>query len=257
MIPMHSQRCASKPFLLVDRQAQKRRHGDRGANVIKDDTPPLESNDNGQPQVSMSQDFLKYWKLQFLVSIKSWRSPEERRKTAMYQSRCLATGHALLHPIPLSSAIAFLILNWSGYFVGPSFTFSTTLQFVAKLQELLIQASLAEIVLSIVRSQMMEGYLPLGALSASAQAMHLPYLWSLDLLAAVTSPSFRGRRKALFVCLVPLLVLLAALVGPSSAVLMIPRTGVSSRPTIIHWRSLSDEEVMFPSRLDRTQNLTL
>jgi hypothetical protein len=205
----------------------------------------------------MSQDFLKYWKLQFLASIKSWRSPEECRKTAMYQSRCLATGHALLHLIPLSSAIAVLVLNWSGYFVGSSFTFSTTLQFVAKLQELLIQASVAEIVLSIVRSQMMEGYLPLGALSASTQAMHLPYLWSLDLLAAVTSPSFLGRRKALFVCLVPLSVLLTALVGPSSAVLMIPRAGVSSRPTVIHCRSLSDEEVMFPSRLDETQNLTL
>lgn len=81
---MHSQRCASTP---------------------------LESDDNGQPQISMSQDFLKYWKLQFLASIKSWRSPEERRKTAMYQSRCLATGHALLHLIPLSSAIAVLVLN--------------------------------------------------------------------------------------------------------------------------------------------------
>lgn len=175
----------------------------------------------------------------------------------MYQSRWLATGHALLHLVPLSSAVAVLILNWSEYFVGPSFTLTTTLQFVAKLQELLMQASLVEIVLSIVRSQMMEGYLPLGALSVSTQAMHLSYLWSLVLLAAVTSQSFRGRRKALFVCLVPLLVLLTALVGPSSAVLMIPRAGMSSRPSVIHWRSTNDEDVMFPSQLDKTQNLTL
>ena len=34
-----------------------------------------------------------------------------------------------------------------------------------------MQASLTEIVLSIVRSQVMEGYLPLGALLASTQAM--------------------------------------------------------------------------------------
>jgi hypothetical protein len=74
----------------------------------------------------------------------------------MHQSRCLATGHALLHLVPLSSAVAVLVLNWSEYFVGPSFTLSTTLQFIAKLQELLMQASLAEIALSIVRSQMME-----------------------------------------------------------------------------------------------------
>ena len=175
----------------------------------------------------------------------------------MHQSRCLATGHALLHLVPLSSAVAVLVLNWSEYFVGPSFTLSTTLQFIAKLQELLMQASLAEIALSIVRSQMMEGYLPLGALSASTQAMHLSYLWSIDLLATVTSQSFRGRRKALFVCLVPLSVLLTALVGPSSAVLMIPRAGVSSRPIVIHWKSVNDEKTMFPSRLDKTQNLTL
>jgi hypothetical protein len=175
----------------------------------------------------------------------------------MHQNYWLASGHALLHLIPLSSAVAVLLLNWSQYFVGPSFTLSTTLQFVAKLQELLMQASLAEIVLSIVRSQIMEGYLPLGALSTSTQAMQISYLWSLDLLAVVTSPSFYGRRKALFVSLVPLLILLTALVGPSSAVLMIPRAGISSRPSVVHWRSTSDEYAMFPSRLDNRQNLTL
>lgn len=175
----------------------------------------------------------------------------------MHQNRWLASGHALLHLIPLSSAVAILILNWSQYFVGPSFTLSTTLQFVAKLQELLMQASLAEIVLSIVRSQLMEGYMPLGALSASTQAMHISYLWSLDLLAVVTSRSFYGRQKALFISLVPLLILLTALVGPSSAVLMIPRAGISSRPNVVHWRPASDEYAMFPSRLDSRQNLTL
>jgi hypothetical protein len=225
--------------------------------MIEDDVRPVVSDSSEQPQISRSQDILRYWKLQILAPIKSWRFPAERCKTAMHQSRWLATGHALLHLVPLSSAVAILILNLSQYFVGPTFTLSTTLQFVAKLQELLMQASLAEIVLSIVRSQMMEGYLPLGALSASTQAMHISYLWSLDLLAAVTSRSFCGRRKALFVCLVPLLILLTALVGPSSAVLMIPRAGVSSRPSVLHWRSTSDEDAMFPSRLDNRQNLTL
>ncbi|EUC26598.1 hypothetical protein COCCADRAFT_113919 [Bipolaris zeicola 26-R-13] len=120
-----------------------------------------------------------------------------------------------------------------------------------------MQASLAEIVSSIVRSQVMEGYLPLGALSASTQAMQISYLWSFDLLGAVTSRSFYGRRKALFFCLVPLLILLTALVGPSSAVLMIPRAGMSSTPHVVHWHSKSDEDAMFPSRLDNRQNLTL
>lgn len=232
------------------------RHDDPGTNLVEDDVRSVVSDNTEQPQSSWSQDFLRYWKLQFLAPIKSWRFPVERRKTAMYQNHWLATGHALLHLVPLSSAVAVLILNWSQYFVGPSFTLSTTLQFVAKLQELLMQASLAEIVLSIVRSQIMEGYLPLGALSASTQAMQISYLWSLDLLGAVTSRSFYGRRKALFVCLVPLLIILTALVGPSSAVLMIPRAGMSSAPYVVHWRSRSDEDAMFPSRLDNKQNLT-
>ena len=232
------------------------RRDDPGTNPIEDGVRLVVSDSSEQAQTSWSQDFLRYWKLQLLAPIKSWRFPAEHRKTAMYQNHWLAAGHALLHLVPLSSAVALLILNWSQYFVGPSFTLSTTLQFVAKLQELLMQASLAEIVLSIVRSQVMEGYLPLGALSASTQAMQISYLWSFDLLGAVTSRSFYGRRKALFVCLVPLLILLTALVGPSNAVLMIPRAGMSSTPHVVHWHSKSDEDAMFPSRLDNRQNLT-
>ncbi|KAI1522076.1 hypothetical protein PtrSN002B_012258, partial [Pyrenophora tritici-repentis] len=125
------------------------RHDDPGTNLIEDNVRPVVSDSSEQPQISSSQDFLRYWKLQFLAPIKSWTFSAERRKTAMYQSHWLATGHALLHLVPLSSAVAVLILNWSQHFVGPSFTLSTTLQFVAKLQELLMQASLAEIVLSI------------------------------------------------------------------------------------------------------------
>jgi hypothetical protein len=207
--------------------------------------------------MSKGKDLIRLYKLQFLALFKSWRSPLEQRKVALHQSHLVAAGHALLHLVPLCGAITLLVLNLSHYFVGPFFAFSTTLQFVAKLHELLMQASMAEIVLCIIRMQALEEYVPLGALSAATQAMHISYIWSIDFLAAVTSKSFSGPRRYLFIVLVPLLIVLTALVGPSSATLMIPRPGSSTLSGLLPWGMTSMVDSMFPSHLDAKQNLTL
>jgi hypothetical protein len=207
--------------------------------------------------MSKSKDLIRLYKLQSLALFKSWRLPIEQKKVALHQSHLVAAGHALLHLVPLCGAITLLILNWSHYFVGPFFTLSTTLQFVAKLHEILMQTSMAEVVMSIIRTQALEGYVPLGALSATTQSMHISYIWSIDFLAAVTSQSFSGPRRYLFVVLVPLLIALTALVGPSSATLMIPRPGSSSLRSLIPWGSKDDVDSMFPSQLDAKQKLTL
>jgi F0F1-type ATP synthase assembly protein I len=92
-----------------------------------------------------------------------------------------------------------------------------------------MQTSLVEVIVSIVRTQAVNSYMPLGALSASIQAHQLSYIWSLDFISAVTSSTFRGWRKVLFAVAIPLLVILVTLVGPSSAVLMIPRLGIPNQ----------------------------
>jgi hypothetical protein len=207
--------------------------------------------------MSKGKDLIRLFKLQSLAPFKSWRSPIEQKKVALRQSHLVATGHALLHLIPLCGAITLLVLNWSQYFVGPSFNLSTALQFVAKLHELLMQTSIVEIVLCIVRSQAMEGYIPLGALSATTQALQISYIWSIDFLGAITSQSLFGSRRVLFGVLVPVLIALTALVGPSIATLMIPRPGSSSLRFLYPWGSTSTIESTFLSHLDAKQNLTL
>ena len=207
--------------------------------------------------MSKGKDLIRLFKLQSLAPFKSWRSPIEHKKVALRQSHLVATGHALLHLVPLCGAITLLILHWSQYFVGPSFDLSTTLQFVAKLHELLMQTSIVEIVLCVIRAQAIEGFIPLGALSATTQALHISYIRSIDFLGAITSPSLNGSRKVLFVVLVPVLIALTALVGPSSATLMIPRPGSSSLRFMYPWGSTRTFESTFLSHLDAKQNLTL
>lgn len=209
------------------------------------------------PTASKTNDLIRFFKLQSFAQINSWRSPVEPEKIALHSSHRIAAGHALLHLVPLCGAVTLLILNLSAYFVGPFFAYSTTLQFVAKLHELLMQMSIVEIILCVIRAQVLEGYVPLGALSATTQALSISYIWSLDFLAAITSKSFHGWRKYLFVILIPTLITLTTLVGPSSAGLMIPRPGSSSRPVILSWRYENTMDDWFPSQLGSTHNLTL
>jgi hypothetical protein len=60
------------------------------------------------------------------------------------------------------------------------------------------------------------------------QTQHISYIWSLALVSAVRSRGFSGWTKATFVIVLPLLIVLMVAVGPSSAVLMIPRPNLLS-----------------------------
>lgn len=227
------------------------------------DTPFIQAKDSKgsidsrHPPFSRRRDIIRLFKLQFLSPFRSWRSPIEHKKVALHQNHLVAIGHILLHLVPLGGAITLLVLNWSQYFAGSHFNSSTTLQFVAKPHELLMQTSIAEVVLSIVRSQALEGYVPLGAFSAATETLHISYIWSGDSLAAATSECFTGSRKYLFVVVVPLLIALTALVGPSSAALMIPRPGSSNRPTMFRWGLNDTVDSYFPSHVGAGQGLAL
>jgi hypothetical protein len=141
----------------------------------------------------------------------------------MYHSRRIAASHILLHLLPLAGAIILLVLQWTNYWIGTQTNISTFLQFVAKFHELILQASIVEFLLCVIRTELVNGYVPLGALSAATQPTQLSYLWSLDFVSIFTSPTIRGWRKAMVLLAIPFLLLLTSLVGPSSAILMIPR----------------------------------
>lgn len=90
--------------------------------------------------------------------------------------------------------------------------------------EILLQASLAAMLYGLIRHFALgKDPLPLGSLFAPLNVTSLSYLWSLELWGSLTAKCLRGRRKAVLRILVPMIIGLAAVVGPSSAVVMVPR----------------------------------
>jgi hypothetical protein len=173
------------------------------------------------------RDSLRLFRLQSISLIfgclANWNSKKEYRKVAMYRSRRAAVSHSLLHLVPLGGAITVLTLQWSNFWVGAQTEDSTLLQFVAKFHDLTMQASLVEVLLCVIRAEAVNGYVSLGMLSGATQPTLLSYLWSLDFFSIFKTPSLRGWRRAAFLFTIPMVVILASLVGPSTAILMISR----------------------------------
>ncbi|KAL1794548.1 hypothetical protein ACET3X_007969 [Alternaria dauci] len=161
-------------------------------------------NDRSSTPHSKILGFLRQFRLGFLTIVfgccLNWRSNIEYRKVAMYHSRTVAATYGLLHLIPLGGAITILMLQWTSYFASFTDDDSTTLQFVAKLHEVFMQASIVEITLYLVRTQVINGFVPLGLLSGALQATQLSYIWSLDYISIFKSMndgnSGKGSKKS-------------------------------------------------------------
>jgi hypothetical protein len=131
--------------------------------------------------------------------------------------------YLFIHIPPLGAAITLIALNTSNYFIGQDFESRTILQFISKLLEVWIQSSMTAILLSHVNKQINEDYTAFGALFAPKHTTHITFLWSLEFWGLLLSPDLRRRSKLISAGLIFSIVLLAAVAGPSSATLMIPR----------------------------------
>lgn len=97
-------------------------------------------------------------------------------------------------------------------------------QLGAKVHEISAQASLAAIVFTYVRHEMLLGQgLPLGALFSGLQVSQASYLWSMEYWGLICSKNFSLRKRLCMILVITIAVILAATVGPSSAILLIPR----------------------------------
>jgi hypothetical protein len=199
-------------------------------------------------------DFLRPFRLQFAPLILRprirgrWNATTERRKVAVYQNRAMALAFNLLHVAPLAGAITLLVLQWTNYWVSGRDDYSSALQFAAKVHELVMQASIVELLLCLVRTGLIDSFLPLGTLSGIIQPTQLSYLWSLDFVSIFRSRTNKRRQKVVLIVAIPVLFALTALVGPSSAVLMIPRAG---SPRIVRDKMIyakESNEALHPSR---------
>ena len=168
---------------------------------------------------------LRTVKLQIIPQLLKWKQDKEPAKVVLYKDRGYVLLDILPHLVPLAGALTLIIINIRTLFIGEvSTTAITAFQFAAKLLELTIQASLTAILLQVIRWQAVNNRdLPLGSLIAPLRTVDVSYLWSLELWGAVTAKCWLGRRKMLIVPLILLTVVLAALVGPAGAVLMVPR----------------------------------
>jgi hypothetical protein len=78
----------------------------------------------------------------------------EDPKDAFGRDRARAFKHFLLfHAVPLTGACALVVLNFQGWYWGTEVSFLSLLQFVAKLHEILMQASMGMVSTQVMHIQ--------------------------------------------------------------------------------------------------------
>jgi hypothetical protein len=217
--------------------------------------------DKSSAPYSKIRGFLRQFRLGFITTVSggylNWRSNTEFRKVAIYHSRTVAVTYGLLHLVPLGGAFTLLMLQWTSYLASFTNDDTTTLQFVAKLHEIFMQASIVEITFCLVRTQVINEFVPLGLLSGALQATQLSYIWSLDYISIFKSPAIRGWRKWLFALAIPALILLISFVGPSSAILMIPRPNSPHNRKAVTKYARNSTETMYPTTIGASNGFSL
>ena len=152
------------------------------------------------------------------------RGFDEPTKIAIRKSRKTALLRALIHVVPLGVALWEIAFNWNTYYVGSNVQNQAYYQFGAKLHEMTAQASIAAVVFSYVRYELSLGQgLPFGALFSGLQVSQASYLWSTEFWGSINSTNISYKRKMGMAVIITIAILLAATVGPSSAILLIPR----------------------------------
>ncbi|KAL8689114.1 MAG: hypothetical protein Q9218_005140 [Villophora microphyllina] len=163
------------------------------------------------------------------------RGYDEQKKVVVDKSRKLALGRCSVHLLPVTVSILIIVVNFEQVFIGIDFRSVITsetinlalLQTAAKLQELLIVASLATVIFQLLRHELIHGDgLPLGLLAAGFDFTKLSYFWSPEWLGSMrnTRANPRRLRKLALILFLVTVGALAALAGPSCAVLLIPQS---------------------------------
>lgn len=148
------------------------------------------------------------------------------------KSFLLALCKCGVHFLPAAASITILYINIKGYWIGAQLigvheennVSIALLQFTAKMQELLIIASLATVLFDILRFELLYGCgVPLGLLGSGIMFTQISYFWSPDFLSALRYGVVKKNQK-LRICIALLPAgSLAITAGPASAILMIPR----------------------------------
>lgn len=159
----------------------------------------------------------------------TWRQQaisEQPKVIYSYKRREIIRQILLFHLVPVS--INFVLL---GLYVRqvlwvppwPTTNILNTLQFAAKVHETLMIASLASVLLHHIRHRLLSSShgIPLGILTSPFRLLDMTYLWSQEFLAACSSE--KGIDRVISIVIHVYLFVLAAILGPASAISMLPR----------------------------------
>ena len=185
---------------------------------------------------------------------KGRKKPEEA-KEVLQESFGIALSRCGVHLAPMLVFAWLLTINCKTFFLGTGLSFHDRYDFLylalyqiaAKLQEMLCIASLSTTLVEILRSDLLHGDgTSFGLISSHLWFVQPNSLFNPEYLSAAlesidtlrrllfrhtshqrftcTAFTRQRRRQLLLVLFVPVLVVLAALIGPFTAVLMIPRS---------------------------------
>ena len=172
----------------------------------------------------------------------------EQTKIAVRRSRTTALLRALIHVIPVGVALWEIVLNWNTYFVGYDIYNFAYYQFGAKVHEIAIEASLSAVIFSYVRYELMLGDgIPFGALFSGLQISQASYLWSMEFWGTISSRTISSKSKLCLLSVVTVSIFLAAVSGPSSAILLVPRLDYWPAGSTHIWINITSES-LWPSR---------
>lgn len=143
----------------------------------------------------------------------------------------IALSHCTIHLLPTAVLAGLIYMNYSILYLGPSFTVDSlsdpiilaVIQVAAKIVELLCVASLTSIVLQAWRSELLADGVPLGLLGCAFWFSDISFLWSPDFLAAAPW-SFKKARRVWLYALIVVAGVIATVIGPATAILMLPRS---------------------------------
>ena len=178
------------------------------------------------------------------------REQREPRAAATHRERWLNVLYCLPHMVPLAITIAILILNargvyWQDLGRPNQNTILQVLQYAAKAHELTMAASLTAIVIHQTQYDLNNSKgVSLGFLTAGFRLSDPLYVCSREFLGGAMA-RVHSQGMSRFSALTYLLVLGVALtlvVGPSSAIAMIPR---------LHWWEVSNMDAFGPLYTDR------
>ena len=159
---------------------------------------------------------------------------EEVKKIIVSESRLIAVRRCLVHLAPIATSTAILTANLHGVYFGISFggfiksdTIDLMLfQIAAKGHEILVVASLGSVILHVARQELLYGDgLPLGLVGSGLSFSNGTFFMAKDFYASLQYLVNGGHvmRRVGFIALLVSAGLIAVLVGPASATLLVPR----------------------------------